>query len=344
MTPFSFLHKHKLRRSFNPIESPQYPPGHLLGLPCELRLQIYDALPLDCELCRPRRRKFAKKRSEREPPLAIPWLALILVCKTIADELRHVYTSTSGNTAYHLEVDNLRNSYSLAHMVTWRRIPCPPSSVRTLQVDLLLNMASRFWSSGGPSQTILGDLVDVLNHFIHNGPLLLRRLPLRQHIHLDTLIFHIRVIEGAPDPRGPHGPYDETTANSTKKRLRGEFEQYISRLVEEGPLFGMVDKIVCRSADGDGAETKGPDRVLSLPNSRHTLSVSVNEEDEDERLSTAWRDSASVTPVWTIASQHHQPTINYSLPSSCRLLPPSPYPSPLPPAHAITSQTLRLVR
>ncbi|KAF8135980.1 hypothetical protein K438DRAFT_1882058 [Mycena galopus ATCC 62051] len=251
MALFSFLHK--LRPSFNPTESPQYPPSHLLSLPYELRLQIYDVL-LDCQVGRPRRRKRARKRSERTPPLAIPWLPLMLVCKTIADELRHHIRHALGNATYHLEVALNKYWRSNWYTVTWRRIPCSPSSVHTLQIDLVF---TRFWSSGhlSASELTLVELALVLNHFIHKGPMLLRKRPLREHIHLDTLIFQIRIIEGAPDLTGPHEPYDKESVDSTEKRLRGDLEQHISRLVEQGVLFGAVDKIVCRPADSGGTET-----------------------------------------------------------------------------------------
>ncbi|KAF8187028.1 hypothetical protein K438DRAFT_1765177 [Mycena galopus ATCC 62051] len=248
MALFSFLRK--LRRLFNPIESPQYLPSHFLSLPCELRLQIYDAVPLNCQVSRPVRRKIKKTltKLEAEPPLPVPWLSLMLVCKTIADELRN-YVHASLNTTYHLEVNNLKNWHWIT-MITWRRIPCPPSCARKLHVDLIFNTATRFGASGG-SEPILGDLLCILNHFIHNGPVLDRKHPLRKHIRLNTLIFQIRVTKGYPRP-GEYPCSDEETA---KKRLRGDFEQYISRLVEQGILFGAIDKVVCRSADGDGEET-----------------------------------------------------------------------------------------
>ncbi|KAF8138079.1 hypothetical protein K438DRAFT_1996402 [Mycena galopus ATCC 62051] len=254
---FSFLQKlrlHKLRRSFNASSSiipSQCPPSYLLSLPCELRLQIYDALPLDCQVRRPTR----YTRSACEPPLALPWLALMLVCKTIADELRN-HVRASANTTCHLEVDNVMDweSGDLS-AVAWRQIPCPPSSVHTLQAELVFSLASHVsvccWNEGY-GRPILDDvdLCSVLNHFIHNGPLLIRRRPLREHIHLDTLIFQLRIIEGAP------GVLERYDGVSLKKQIRGEFEQYISRLVEQGLLFGAVDKVVCRFADGGGAEIK----------------------------------------------------------------------------------------
>ncbi|KAF8187027.1 hypothetical protein K438DRAFT_1024639 [Mycena galopus ATCC 62051] len=198
MALLSFLHK--LRRLFNPIESPQYPLGHLLSLPCELRLQIYDTVPFNynCQVSRLFRRKIQKQltKLEAEPPLSIPWLSLMLVCKIIADELRN-YVHASTNTTYHLEMNNLENWHWITSMITWRRIPCPPSCVRRLQVDLVFNTATRFGGSGS-SEPFLGDLMRVLNHFIHNGPVLDRKHPLRKHIRLDTLIFQLRIIEGAP--------------------------------------------------------------------------------------------------------------------------------------------------
>ncbi|KAJ7846039.1 hypothetical protein B0H14DRAFT_963450 [Mycena olivaceomarginata] len=217
-------------------------PSLFRSLPSELRLQIYDAvvdLPLDCRVAR---RTFELKRPKRlaapTDRLPIPWLSLMLVCKIIANELRHHIYSVAGNTTYHLEVDNLQNQYAISHRVTWRRIPCPPSCVRTLHADLVFDLNTMFWASDGP-MPVLTELYQVLNCFIHKGPLLPRRSPLDRHIHLGTLILQVRVI----DKRRMPNDVDE----SKKKQFRRDLEEEsISLLVDQGVLFGAVDKIVSR--------------------------------------------------------------------------------------------------
>ncbi|KAJ6487941.1 hypothetical protein C8R45DRAFT_1213922 [Mycena sanguinolenta] len=226
------------------------PPSLFLGLPTELRLQIYDGvvhLPLEVP-----RRIHKQPPGQAAPPLPIPWLSLMLVCKTMAEELRH-HLYTSGNTTYELEINNLQGKHrSIAGEVTWQRIPCPPSSVRTLQATLVLHFVTMFWGCGGPN-AILSQLYQVLNRFIHNGPLIVRGNPLPKHIHLSTLIVQICVTDPDPEERRAQGrqPYDQAKVENVKRGHRRQLEKYISEVVERGLLFGAVDKIVCRWAEGE---------------------------------------------------------------------------------------------
>ncbi|KAJ7267004.1 hypothetical protein B0H12DRAFT_1320962 [Mycena haematopus] len=255
----------------------QPPSSFMLNLPPELRLQIYDAvvdLPLDCKVVRRKRREgFKTAQTTNSTCLrSIPWLSLVLVCKTIANELRH-HAHTSGNVAYELEVDNLQNQWSIAHDVTWRRIPCPPSSVRTLQADLVLDLQTSFWGAGGPNP-ILSELYQLLNCFIHNGPLLVRGSPLANHLHLETLILQIRVIEPDPEERRADGlePYTRATVMRLKKRLSRDLKNYISLVVDRGLLYGAVDKILCRAADDDDSASGGDSaNVAQWDISRQTI-------------------------------------------------------------------------
>ncbi|KAJ7203170.1 hypothetical protein B0H12DRAFT_1243859 [Mycena haematopus] len=193
---------------------------------------------------------------------SIPWLSLLLVCKTIANELRY-HVHTSGNVAYELEVDNLQCRYSIAHDVTWRRIPCPPSSVRILRADLVFNLETRFWGAGGP-MSILSELYQLLNCFIHNGPLLVRGSPLVKHLHLESLILQIRVTDPDPEERRAEGqqPYTRETVVQMKKWLYSDLKEYISMVVDRGLLFGAVDEISCRAANYDSDDESGDDSAI----------------------------------------------------------------------------------
>ncbi|KAJ6488006.1 hypothetical protein C8R45DRAFT_1213964 [Mycena sanguinolenta] len=226
-------------------------PSLFLGLPTELRLQIYDGvvhLPLDCQVAR---RIRGQPPAQAAPALPIPWLSLMLVCKTITEELRHL--KASEDTTYELDIDLDNSAYgSIAKTVTWRRIPCPPSSVRTLQANVALHFGTYFWGDGGPTP-ILSQLYQVLNCFIHNGPLLVRGNPLLKCIRLSTLIVQVSVRGPDPEERRVqrHSPYRKAIVDKQKKRHRRELEKYISEVVQRGLLSGAVDKIVCRWAAGE---------------------------------------------------------------------------------------------
>ncbi|KAJ7266998.1 hypothetical protein B0H12DRAFT_1099126 [Mycena haematopus] len=103
---------------------------------------------------------------------------------------------------------------------------------------------------------ILSALHQVLNCFIHNGPLLARASPLVEHIRLNTLIVQICVRDPEFEERRGTGrrSYEKAIVGAWKKRLRRELEGYISRVVSRGLFFGAVDKIVCWSTDDDDGE------------------------------------------------------------------------------------------
>ncbi|KAF7351188.1 hypothetical protein MSAN_01549800 [Mycena sanguinolenta] len=278
----------------------QSPSSFMLNFPSELRLQIYDAvvdLSLDCRVARRERKAFTMQptpnRDTISASLSIPWLNLALVCKTIANELQH-HVQTSGNTAYQLEIDNLESQYSIAQTVTWLRIPCPPSNASVLQADLVFDLKTRFWGAGGPNP-ILSELYQVLNCFIHNGPLLVRRSPLAKHIHLDTLILQIRVIEPDPEEQRAKGraPYSQATIMELEKWLCGDLKRYIALVVDRGLLFGAVDKILCRWPDqseatewevslqpiGDMTEWNTYDFAWGVPGSSSLLELNQSQSD-----------------------------------------------------------------
>ncbi|KAF7351197.1 hypothetical protein MSAN_01550700 [Mycena sanguinolenta] len=242
---------HKLRRIFQirPSASAVPTSSVLLDLPRELRLQIYDALAdllLDCRVDRTRQKVRTKLATVRSATtrLPIPWLSLMLVCKTISNEMQY---HIRGYTTYILEAKNFVSVQTLADRVTWRGIPCPPSNVRTLEANLYLSLMTHCWATTMPTP-VVSDLYQVLNCFIHNGPVLTRRRPLTTHIHLNTLILQIhteRYLELCNPP--------EVIA-AHRKKLWQELQWCITRVVEKGVLFGAVDKIVCQWADGQGTD------------------------------------------------------------------------------------------
>ncbi|KAF7344613.1 hypothetical protein MSAN_01943600 [Mycena sanguinolenta] len=242
----------------------------LLDLPAELRLQIYDAVldvQVDCQVIRrtspppsrPGRSKhfthllqLAAHRAgqfEATPTLSIPWLNFLLVCKTITAELGP-HMAASKNMAYELEVDGLDRRYNSSEnksQVTWRKIPCPPSSVCTLRATLVFDLGTSFGGRGGSTPT-LSELYQALRCFVRNGPQLGRRSELEKQVHLNTLIVRIRVRESDPDRKKQlqgvkvRAPYD---IGVRKQRLRSGVEGYLSAVVQRcSILSGAVDRIV----------------------------------------------------------------------------------------------------
>ncbi|KAF7344605.1 hypothetical protein MSAN_01942700 [Mycena sanguinolenta] len=89
---------------------------------------------------------------------------------------------------------------------------------------------------------ILSDLYQALNCFIHNGPLLMKPRSLATHIHLETLILQIHM-------DWYFERYNQPEVIARKEELWRELKMYISWVVDQGVLFGAVDRIVCRWMD-----------------------------------------------------------------------------------------------
>ncbi|KAF7344618.1 hypothetical protein MSAN_01944100 [Mycena sanguinolenta] len=226
--------------SFKPRCSAPIP---FLDLPYGARLEIYNAvsnLPIVCVM------PTVRMGDDTVTRLPIPWFSLMLVCRTIAGEMQHYLLERSTYTFY------IQNFRSLAECLCWQRIPCPPSGVRTLQADLMLNPFTMCWRADDDEPPpFVRDLYQIVNTFVRNGPLMTRERPLTKPIHLDTFIVKIcpdvlMFLKRKVQPRDDHG---------WKEQIWPEMQWCISWIVNRGVLFGAVDKIVCEWADdGDRVE------------------------------------------------------------------------------------------
>ncbi|KAJ6487998.1 hypothetical protein C8R45DRAFT_262922 [Mycena sanguinolenta] len=247
----SILHKFRrvFRRTSHAVKPRRSAPILFLDLPCELRLEIYDAvanLPVKCMMPTVQMEDYTVTR------LPIPWFSLMLVCKTTASEMQQYVRERSTYTCFIPSPLTFSRFCSLSECLYWMWIPCPPSRVRTLQANLMLHPFMKCWSADDNEPTpLIHDLCKMLKTFIQNGPLVTRERPLTRRIHLDTLIVKINrdtfmFVLGAD--------------REWKEKLWPDMQRCISWVVDRGVLFGAVDKIVCEWVD-DGDRVDRPPTI-----------------------------------------------------------------------------------
>ncbi|TKA65424.1 hypothetical protein B0A55_09381 [Friedmanniomyces simplex] len=119
----------------------------LLGIPRELRLQIYESL-LDEDVNYNVLKRwtgghgpdgfYATPIRNREAHLTLPWLSLMLSCRATASEMRSFMRDHIGGDAKHITyvmAADLGNGHSDLREITWQRLPCAPSDVEVLVVE-----------------------------------------------------------------------------------------------------------------------------------------------------------------------------------------------------------------
>ncbi|KAK6396347.1 hypothetical protein LTR65_009431 [Meristemomyces frigidus] len=216
-------------------------PANLLALPLELRLQIYDhvcLLDTDLETNLPYPAFRGAERTHN-----IPWLNLMLACRTIGTELRRHFRSFDL-----LDTEDERRAYvvdllptadgSCLQQVLWRRIPCPPLQARRVKANLHGQHIERlqFAGRGGPSLLLRG-LYQTLNYFIHCGRLLDSDRPLPWHVHLREVVVVFQAGNSHDEPR---------VIALELPKWHQEFEElanFLAGAVHAGFLYGFVDKI-----------------------------------------------------------------------------------------------------
>lgn len=239
--------------------------AHLLGLPPELRLNIYDHVfqqhfdisPLDgFELERhyPRRPKglqgsYVKINEIRTQPayFSIPWLNFKLSCRAIAQEIQKYMESSrylDADQNRTLEMDLKPKPAAQGEgislvLIAWRRVPCPPREMRRLIVH-----------NNGAAITVM----PALNLFLHCGISMDRARPLQEHLVLDELIVNVLSTQAlaVPDQTPGFEPVDELA------RTKPEFEHTHAALKnyhQAGKLAGYIGKIHI-SGEGKNDEFK----------------------------------------------------------------------------------------
>ncbi|KAI8946139.1 hypothetical protein F4801DRAFT_583680 [Xylaria longipes] len=138
--------------------------------------------------------------------LTVPWVNLLLTCKSVNAELGAYMSSnlTLNNEdlrTYTMDIHGSSNG-SLRSS-TWQKIPCSPSNVNTALVNIHIkynpqDWCVRTWGCGGPLP-ILRQLYQTLNLLLHNGPILSRASPLQHPLKFKNLDVNFTVTsDGIP--------------------------------------------------------------------------------------------------------------------------------------------------
>ncbi|EME44950.1 hypothetical protein DOTSEDRAFT_43389 [Dothistroma septosporum NZE10] len=233
----------------------------LLGLPRELRLEIYQhvfSLDISHRILHQWRdthtaeQGFKSVPDLNEGPLSIPWLQLMLTCKTIALELRALMREPSfleqhNNGTYTLDLEATRGGMTLG-ATTWRHIPCAPGQVRCLEAFYNASRGFQAWGVGGP-HGITSGLYQTLNHFVHCGPRFDSAHILSIPMHLKELRVVVveRDFSGEEDDNASYRLSERDTDPRTTLYALGSI---VGQIVRTGVLKGFVDDIHL-SCDGE---------------------------------------------------------------------------------------------
>ncbi|KAK4891727.1 hypothetical protein LTR27_009735 [Elasticomyces elasticus] len=187
-----------------------FPPASFLGIPRELRLQIYEKLQekdLEYKVLDKwsggfdTRGFFATPIRNAEARLVCPWLSLLLSCRAIAAEMQSLIRNQAQgddkHSTYVMETDiGGQESQDMGNVI-WQRMPCAPTSAKVLLVHCYTDTRNNFWGDGGPLN-LVRSMYQTLNLFLHCGPRLNPEKPLQDgHLHLRELVIHMHLRQGA---------------------------------------------------------------------------------------------------------------------------------------------------
>lgn len=210
----------------------------LLGLPCELRLQIYNhARHLDFTVLKagPEHR-FARVRLDALPKhrsedrLCLHDVELMLTCRAIANEVRE------SNRTY--ELNHRANN---VQRLTWRRLPCSPADIQVLLLTCAFKGDRRYWcwGNGAPGSVVMS-LCDTLRCFLRCGPMTETKRPLPEHLHLRELVVRFEA-QGC----SWRGPWEGSA---------GKANRLVQDLRDWGLLSGHIDRIRLVNDECEDAE------------------------------------------------------------------------------------------
>ncbi|KAH8657672.1 hypothetical protein BX600DRAFT_438863 [Xylariales sp. PMI_506] len=167
-------------------------------------------------------------KSKDASPMNLPWINLLLTCRLIYEELSAYIASPGAERTYVL---NLVRAAHVLGPAIWQRVPCPPSHVRVLHVNIdFRNERVQFWGDGGP-RPIVRQLYQTLNCLLHYGPVFTRREPLPQPLKLERLVIHL--VAGKADPEG-----------YTHQARIEHICRFAQQLKRTGLLCGYIDHLV----------------------------------------------------------------------------------------------------
>ncbi|KAI0448770.1 hypothetical protein F5B21DRAFT_496492 [Xylaria acuta] len=142
--------------------------------------------------------------------LTVPWVNLLLTCKSVNTELAAYMSSPlilGDESLRTYTMDIYGTNDGVLRSSTWHGIPCAPSNADAVLVNIHIEYGwcywrVRTWGNGGP-MPILRQLYQTLNLMLHNGPILSRASPLEHPLKLKNLNVHVTAVSGSiPDP--PH--------------------------------------------------------------------------------------------------------------------------------------------
>lgn len=144
------------------------------------------------------------------------------------------------NTTWSVEVATRYYGGELG-AIAWKRIPCHPDSVCTLEVSLDSSQEFRAIGDGGLFG-IVRSLYDALNLLIHCGPKFDPRRRLQQSIHLKEIKFI--VVE-----RGDHDGRESSNDQMSSSHAFRELCSILVQLLDSALLCGYVDAASVSHAD-----------------------------------------------------------------------------------------------
>ncbi|CAK1364698.1 unnamed protein product [Cercospora beticola] len=236
----------------------------LLGLPRELRLEIYRhvfALDLQCTILNGWRDTHTQEHGFRSVPevdrdadLIVPWLSIMLTCKDLACEMQSVmkeksFSENPQTTTWSLELEGKRGGMALGH-TTWQRIPCPPNQVRILQASYNTKGGFQSWGDGGP-HGITSGLYQTLNFILHCGPRFDPGYRLPARMHLEELRISLESREDVTRQYDDDHYMSLSDRETNPETMLYALGSIVGQIVNTGVLRGYVDMITVCSVDND---------------------------------------------------------------------------------------------